>query len=278
MWINIIDYRGDETVINSRGDSLFQYRTKYFLRQQTDFHHWKKAGHKFRCFTQHESRNPLFNDYGEYDDVVKIPRSNAPQARNYVLNYYSKDEWIGVWDNDATLYWDKLESRKFPSQLDNICQQAQSNRIVSFIPFNAQQAPYPKNVKTAWTFKPKLEQKGTMLFLQVGDWRFDESMDALEDLEFACSLISQGYKFAQCEQVSLKEMVHGKSTVFQVNSYHKEYKKPGPNANPDGLLEWDAQIDRTEKYKKNIEYIELKLGSNIKTLREQHKNLWNDQE
>jgi hypothetical protein len=274
MWINIIDYRGDQSTVNSRGDTLFDYRTKYFLRQQEDFHYWKKAGHKFRCFSQHENRNPLFDDYSEYDDVIKIPRSNAAQARNHVLNFYPKEEWIGIWDNDATLYFDKLESRRFTVELEQVCAQAQKQGIICFIPFNAQQAPYPKNPKSAWTFKPKLEQKGTMIFLQVWDWRFDESMDALEDLEFACSLIDQGYKFAQCEQVSLKEMVHGKSTIFEINAHHKEYKKPGPNANPNGLLEWDAQIDRANKYKKNINYIEMKLGKNIKTLREQHKKLW----
>ena len=275
MWINIIDYRGDETVINTRGDSLFQYRTKYFLKQQDDFHHWKKAGHKFRCFTQHKNRNPLFDDYADYDDVVKIPRGNAAFSRNNVLNFYPKEEWIGIWDNDASLYFDKLESYKFIVELEQVCSQAQAQGIVSFIPFNAQQSPYPKNPKPCWTFKPKLDQKGTMLFLQVKDWRFDESMDALEDLEFACSLINQGYKFAQCEQVSLKEYVNGKSTIFVVNEHHKAYKKPGPKASPNGLKQWDAQIDRIEKYKKNIEYIESKLGSDIKTLREQHKKLWN---
>jgi len=274
MWINIIDYRGDNTTVNSRGDTLFNYRTKYFLRQQEDFYHWKKAGHKFRCFTQHDNRNSLFDDYSEYDDVVKIPRSNAAQARNQVLNFYPKEEWIGIWDNDATLYFDKLESQRFVVELEQVCCQAQEQGIVSFIPFNAQQAPYPKNTKPAWTFRPKLEQKGTMMFLQVGEWRFDETMDALEDIEFACSLIQQGYKFAQCDQVSLKEMVHSKSTIFEINPHHKEYKNPGPNANPNGLLEWNAQLDRNNKYKKNMEYIKSKLGSDIKTLREQHRNLW----
>lgn len=274
MWINIIDYRGDDSIINSRGDTLFNYRTRYFLKQQEDFHYWKSAGHKFRSFTQHTNRNPWINDYDAYDDVVHTPRGNPAQARNRVLNYYAKNEWIGIWDNDATLYWDKLESGAFPGQLETICEQAQRGRIASFVPFNAQQAPYPKNAKTAWTFKPQLEQKGTMLFLQVGEWRFDESMDALEDLEFACSLIGQGYKFAQCEQVSLKEMVHSKSTVFQVQPHHKPYKKPGAGANPQGLREWDAQQDRANKYKKNMDYIETKLGMDIKTLKQQHKKLW----
>jgi len=274
MWINIIDYRGDDTVINSRGDSLFNYRTNYFLRQQSDFHYWKSAGHKFRCFTQHDNRNALFDDYSEYDDVVKIPRGNAASSRNQVLKYYPQGTWLGVWDNDASLYFDKLESRRFVQELDLVCQQAKSQDITSFVPFNAQQSPYPTNPQPAWTFKPKLEQKGTMIFLEVSDWRFDESMDALEDLEFACRLSLQGHKFAQCQQVSLKEMVHGKSTIFQVNAHHKEYKKPGPNASPNGLLEWDAQIDRADKYKKNMDYIETKLGHTIKDLREQHKAIW----
>jgi hypothetical protein len=269
IWINVIDYRGDDTVINTRGDSLFNYRTVYFLRQQADFHHWKTAGHKFRCFTQHND-----NNFPEFDDVVKIPRGNAAMSRNQVLDYYPQGTWIGIWDNDATLYFDKLESRRFIQELDAVCQQAKSQDITAFVPFNAQQSPYPINPKPAWAFKPKLEQKGTMIFLEVGDWRFDESMDALEDLEFACRLSLQGHKFAQCEQVSLKEYVNGKSTIFQINEHHKAYKKPGPGASPNGLKQWDAQIDRTEKYKKNMDYIESKLGYTIKELREKHKAVW----
>ena len=34
MYINIIDYRGDEQVANSLGETLFQYRTRYFVKQQ----------------------------------------------------------------------------------------------------------------------------------------------------------------------------------------------------------------------------------------------------
>lgn len=273
MWINIIDYRGDDTVINSRGDSLFEYRTKYFFKQQDDFHYWRAHGHKFRCFTQHENRNDLVNDYWAYDDVVKIPRGNAATSRNHVLDYYSKGTWIGIWDNDATLYWDRLNSNDFPKELEQVCQQAQNENIASFVPFNAQQSPYPVKPKPRWTFKPKLEQKGTMLFLVVDDWRFDTSMNALEDLEFALRLSKQGKKFAQLEQVSLKEYVNGKSTIFQVNSYHSAYKKPGPKANPNGLLEWDAQLDRREKYKIGLDYITNKLGD-IETIKNQHKLLW----
>ena len=274
MWINIIDYRGDETKINSRGDTLFNYRTKYFLKQQDDFDIWRKAGHKFRCFTQHTNRNNLINDYFGFDEVINIPRGNAATSRNQVLNYYSKDTWIAIWDNDATLYFDQLESRKFVIELEHICNQADSEGIVSFIPFNAQQAPYPVKPKPAWTFKPKLEQKGTMLYLKVGNWRFDENMVALEDMEFACKLALEGKKVAQLDQVSLKEYVNGKSTIFQVNAYHENYSNPGPNANPKGLLKWDAQLDRIEKYKTSIKYIEDKLGLSIAEIKQIHKYLW----
>jgi hypothetical protein len=272
MYINIIDYRGDNKVINSRGDILFDYRTKYFLQIQQDFDIWKKNGHRFRCFTQHHTDT----HFDGFDEVINIPQGNAAQSRNHVLNYYPISEWISIWDNDATLYFDKLESRRFVSEVDLVCQLAEQQDILSFVPFNAQQAPYPQNPKPAWTFKPKLEQKGTMLFLKTGDWRFDEKMTALEDLEYACRLSLQGKKFAQCEQVSLKECVHGKSTIFEINAYHRNYNKLGSNANPKGLLKWDAQLDRTEKYKTNIAYIEQKLGLTLKQLRDTHKKIWNN--
>lgn len=266
----MIDYRGDETIINSRGDCLFDYRTKYFLRIQEDFHYWKQWGHKFRCFTQHHQSK----DFKHFDDVVYIPRGNAAASRNQVLDYYKRNSWIAIWDNDATLYWDKLDSKLFPSELDAVCDLADKENIISFIPFNSQQSPYPKQIKDRWTFKPQIAQKGTMMFIKNIDCYFDETMTALSDLERACRLVLLGYKTAICEQISLNELDNGKSTIFKVNAYHEQYKKPGPKANPKGLLKWDAQLDRNEKYKKNILYIENKLGS-IENIKNQHKILWN---
>lgn len=274
MWINVIDYRGDDTIINTRGDSLFKYRTNYFHKQQEDFTIWKEAGHKFRCFTQHINTNDLIDDFWAFDEVVRIPRGNAAQSRNYVLDYYCLGDWIGIWDNDASLYFDRLESRRFVTELDLICKLAEEQNISSFVPFNAQQSPYPKKPKPAWTFKPKLEQKGTMLFVKVDSWRFDVNMTALEDLEFAARLAKENKKFAMCEQVSLKELVNGKSTIFQVNAYHSEYKNPGPNANPKGLLQWDAQLDRKYKYEQNKSYIENKLKMSLEDIKKIHKSNW----
>lgn len=269
MWINIIDYRGDDTVINSRGDSLFQYRTHYFRKQQEDFYRWQQQGHKFRCWTQHKDDN-----HGEFDDVIRTSRKTAAQARNEILNHYSKDTWIGIWDNDSTLYWDKLSSNLLPQELQQLCNQADCENIIGLIPFNSQQSPYPKIVPERWTLKPKLEQKGSMLFVKVTEHRYDNDMMALGDCEYAYRLSQLGYKFSMIEQASLNEYQSDKSTIFQVNAYHQQYKKPGPNANPKGLLKWDGGYDRKEKYQQWTNYIENKLGKTIKQLREEHKLLW----
>tara|TARA_S200002703_G_C3780184_1_gene240369 strand:- start:334 stop:1152 length:819 start_codon:yes stop_codon:yes gene_type:complete len=271
MKINIIDYRGDNTVINSRGDSLFQYRTRYFHRIQEDFAPWRDAGHTFTCFTQHTNQNEVFDDYWAFDRVIAIPRSNAATARNHVLDAYAKDEWIGIWDNDASVYFDKLDTRNFIKDLDSICQEADSKGIVSFVPFNAQQAPYPKQPQR---WRPRVEQKTTQLWCRVMDWRFDETLACLEDLEFALRLVKNGHLTAQTELCSLKEYVNGKSTIFEVNAYHHAYTKPGPRANPKGLLQWDAQLDRNEKYAVARQQIEAKLGDSIRNIKQQHKELW----
>ena len=249
MWINIIDYRGDDTVINSRGDSLFNYRTKYFLRQQDDFKYWKAHGHQFRCFTQHND-----NSFNHFDHVVKIPRCHTAQARNYVLDFIqnSNEDWFGLWDNDTTLYWDRLSSKIFPRDIDQVNQLASEQDIIGYVPFNPGAGPY-QQVEAGWTFKPTIQMKGTMMFLrnpnQYGNTRFNEQISTMDDLEWAVNLTKQDKKFAIIEQVSLNELVNGKSTIFTVNAYHEGYKKPGPNANPKGLLKWDAQLDRNEKYK-----------------------------
>jgi hypothetical protein len=273
MWINIIDYRGDDTVINSRGDSLFQYRTKYFLRQQDDFYHWKKAGHKFRCFTQHENRNSLFNDYGEYDDVVKIPRGSAAFSRNQVLDYYPVGTWIGIWDNDVSLYWDRLSAHEFVKNLDNICLQAQNNNIKSFVPFNPLVSPYLKNIPNPWTFSPQVVQNA-LIWCQVDVFRNDETLTTREDYDIGCQITLAGYKTARLENISLRSMVNGKSTIFKVNAYHEEYKKPGPKANPAGLLKWDAQLDRTDKYHQANQEIKSKYNLTLSEIEKRQKVLW----
>jgi hypothetical protein len=180
-----------------------------------------------------------------------------------VLDAYAKDEWIGIWDNDASVYFDRLDTRNFIKDLDSICQEANHKGIVSFVPFNAQQAPYPKQPKR---WRPRVEQKGTMMFLRVMDWRYDDALDCLEDLENALRLAQQGHKTAQTELCSLKEYQSAKSTIFCVNRYHQ--------ANNKGLKQWDAQLDRNEKYAVARAHIVSKLGDSIQNIKQQHKELW----
>jgi hypothetical protein len=276
MWINVIDYRGDDTIINSRGDNLFWYRTKYFLRIQDDFHYWKAQGHKFRCFTKHNDTENM----SKFDDIVTMPPGITPDSRNFILNYYqsSTDNWLAIWENDATLYWNKLRTSEVPRDLDLICQQAEEQDIYAWVPFNAQQAPYPKSVLEGWTFKNTLSMKGTMIYIQnpnrYNNQRFDNQLIFLDDLEWAVNLTKNNRKVGMLEQCSLREVVNGKSTIFKVNAYHEEYKNPGPNANPKGLLKWDAQISRNEKYIIGKKYIEDKYKLSMKEISVKQKSLW----
>jgi len=255
MDINIIDYRGDGTVINTRGESLYQYRTRYLHRIQADFAPWKSAGHRFHCFTQHDNHH-LIDDFWNFDTVTRIDRCNAATARNHVLDAYPKDEWIGIWDNDASVYVDKLDTRNFIKDVDGICKEAESKGIVSFVPFNAQQSPYPKNPKR---WRPRVEQKGTMMFLRVMEWRYDESLDCLEDLENALRLSQQGHLFAQTDLCSVKEYQSAKSTIFAV-----DMEGTGRT----------AQQDRVEKYARARAQIENKLGDSIDNIKKQHTANW----
>ena len=270
MWINIIDYRGDDTVINSRGDSLFNYRTKYFLRQQDDFKRWQQHGHQFRCFTQHND-----NSFNQFDDVIHIPRSNAPQARNHVHNYYPEGTWIGLWDNDATLYWDRLDSKLVPQELDAITQKCEEEGICVWVPFNAQQAPYPTRLESPWTFKPTIQLKGTMTFVKTSELRHNENEPSRDDVEYAIELTRLGKKIGLLEQASLNELVNGKSTVFKVNAYHEDYKNPGPKANPAGLLKWDAQLSRRDEYKRANKIWLDNYGKSLEEFQKDQRLLWN---
>lgn len=221
MWINVIDYRGDNTVINNKGNTLYEKRTEIFLKQQADFAIWKQHGHKFRCFTQHND-----NQYQEFDDVVYINRGNASESRNQVLDYYPQGSWISIWDNDATLYFDKLASRKFIEDLDTvIIPLADKYNFSGFIPYNPQQAPYPKPAQPPYTFKYKIEQKTTMLWLKVTEHRYDTSLTILEDWEYAFRMAIEGHIFAQSQDISLKEYALSVSTIFDNNKQGGKYEE-----------------------------------------------------
>ena len=272
MKINVIDYRGNNQVINSRGDSLFEYRTHYFKKIQEDFHRWQEQGHQFICYTQHKYS---LDDHKHFDLVIEIDKMPCHDARNKVLEDTPKGEWIGVWDNDATLYWDKLRSDKLPKELEQVCATAQQQGIVSFVPFNSQQSPYPNNLDcTKWTFKPTIHQKGTMMFIQNIGVKWPTHLNSMTDTARAVVLTKQGHKTAQLQQASLNEYGNGKSTIFKVNAYHEQYEKPGPNANPLGLLKWDAQLDRVEKYTESKAQIENEYKETLEELQDQQKILW----
>ena len=277
MHIAVIDYRGDERIINSRGDTLFWYRTRYFRRMQKDFHRWKSHGHRFIAFTQH----PNDDCFDGFDAVVPIPRGTCDESRNAVLEYHEHEslrdwEWMGIWDNDSTLYWDKYNSDTVPQQLDDICAQAQHMGIAGWVPFNPQQAPYVTVDLDKWTFKPTLHLKGSMMFLHNQHIRYDTTFAYHGgDLRYAIQLTRMGKKCAWLEQASLNELGNGKSTIFIVNAYHEQYKKPGPNANPKGLLKWDAQLDRRERLKAHFEHIKQTTGLTVNDWQKLQRQLWN---
>lgn len=237
MWINIIDYRGSEDT------ELFNKRTEIFLKQQQDFSIWKQSGHKFKCFTQHDCPDNIY--YG-FDQVIKIPRGNASQSRNYVLDNYAIDTWIGIWDNDATLYFDKLSSRQFIKDLDSIIiPQVNKHGLSGFIPYNPQQAPY--------YFRCVIEQKTTMIWLKVNEHRYDKSLTILEDWEYAYRLAKQGHIFGQSEDISLKEYALAVSTIFN-------------NTKDEGKYE-----ERKRQYAIAKVEVENKLGQSFDSIKHLHK-------
>jgi hypothetical protein len=245
MIINLVDYRGDNTIVNNKGETLFEYRTRYFRRVQDDFHYWKQHGHKFVCFTQH----PNDNNFEGFDEVIAIPRGTAPQSRNCILEHYPADTWIGIWDNDATLYWDKLNSKLVPKELEQICQQADNGGLYAWVPFNAQQAPYPTDLTPRWTFSPTIQLKGTMTFIKTCELRFNEQQPYRDDVEYAFELTLLDRKVGMLDQASLREHRPMFSTIFKNN--------------------------RVEIYQQSNKEMEDKLKYTFEELQAKQRNLWN---
>ena len=202
MIINIIDYRGSDPL-------LFEKRTEKFLQIQNDFVHWRPY-HQFVCWTQHDDISNMHS----FDLIKKIPRSSAAEARNHVLGYYAKNTWIGLWDNDATLYWNRLKSKDFPRDVDLVLSLADQKKLVAFVPFDPRQCPYPDTIAEDWTFRSTNILKGTMIYLKINEIRFDTTMSAMSDSEYACHQTSLGRKIGRLEQISLNEISPSVSTIF----------------------------------------------------------------
>tara|TARA_R100000734_G_C3316660_1_gene109259 strand:- start:153 stop:998 length:846 start_codon:yes stop_codon:yes gene_type:complete len=215
MWINVIDYRGKD-----KTDPLYIKRTQYFQAQQIDFKHWQKHGHKFRCFTQHKDPKHF---YLGFDEVVYFEQRKNSEARAYIMDWLYKNDpnwdWTAMWDNDATVYWDrpfedKFNSNDVPEHLHNICKTADDYNIKLFTPLFPKIHSYKGSDEVSendifangYHFKPVAEAKGTMLFIKNMGLTFDTSLDAMSDYDYACNVRKQPRSIvAHLQQLALKE-------------------------------------------------------------------------
>lgn len=253
MKINIIDYRGPEDSM------LFQKRTIKFLQVQQDFARWQAHGHEFTCWTQHTD----LSNFMCFDHVRPIPRCSAAMARNHVLDASVKDSWIGIWDNDATLYWSKGLSAEFPSKVKHVIELADAQDLYGFVPHDPRQSPYPiKN--DVWHFRSTNIFKGSMCFLRVSDIRYDQSMTALEDVDYACQQTMLKRKMARLEQISLNEVASSTSTIFDHTNRRELYAK-----NKQILASKYKHIFKTDRLGPNNKFI-------IKRLGELQRSYWNN--
>jgi len=277
MLINIIDYRGTDTPVNAQGETLREHRTRYFERMQDDFYLWQQHGHRMVCFTQH----PDDQCFEGFDIVVEIAPGTCDQSRRAVFEYHRHQnlrnwEWMGVWDNDATLYWNRLRSAEVPAQLDHICEQAWAQGIAGWVPFNPQQAPYQTVDLASWTFKPTIHLKGTMMFVHNSGVEYDDTFAYHGgDVRYAIECTRQGLKCAQLEQAAVNELVTDKSTVFDVREYRAPYREPGAKANPLGMTKWDSTQARRERLQQHYAHIEATTGRTIKQWQQAQRSLWN---
>lgn len=276
MLILVNDYRGDHTQINSRGDTLYQHRTRYFLMMQKDFALWQQHGHRFICFTQHTDSAPQ-----QFDSVIPTPRNTVAHARNVMLDWLQQqniqDDWIGLWDNDVTLYWPRLQNARVPKELHEICRSAQNLGIHAWVPTNPQHTPY-KDRPQDWQFQPTIQMKGSMMFIRnpatTQSQRFNTSVTTMDDLVWAIEQTQRGNKVAILQQASLNELVKDKSTIFRVEPHRVPYKRPGKGANPLGLTQWDGQRHRKEQFGKAEREIALWTGRTLQDWQKTQRQLW----
>ena len=202
-------------------------------------------------------------------------------ARNVMLDWlqqqHIQDDWIGLWDNDVTLYWPKLQNARVPKELHSICKTAQDQGIHAWVPMNPQHTPY-KDQPQAWQFQPTIQMKGSMTFIRnphtTQHQRFCTSVTTMDDLVWAIEQTQRGNKVAILPQASLNELVKDKSTIFRVEPHRVPYKRPGAGANPLGLTQWDGQRHRKQQFDKAQREIAQWTGHTLQDWQKTQRQLW----
>jgi hypothetical protein len=263
MKIHITNYLGDQSQANKTGTTIRQSRERTLGLVLTALNdHWQ--GIEVVLWNQ----QPYEPKHRNVRVIDTLPQPVAG-ARNGILgNFYaSDDDWCAILDNDIGVYHDdkdRLDTRTFIDHPQRLLDQL-TGRVAAFSPFHPQHTPYAalkdqsgtwnQMVKNNWLFQPTINLNGMVFHSNYPkiwgrEFYYDETIDVLEDCDFACQLWKQGLFVGKLQNVFMKEYSN-KSTIFLTQ----------PRIMPhNGRIDWDDGDDRTARMKAARQQLEQKYG------------------
>jgi hypothetical protein len=276
MKIHITNYLGNDAQANKLGTTIRQSRERTLgLVLDALNNHWREV--EVVLWNQ----QPYQPKHRSVRVVDTLPQPVA-SARNEILrNFYASDnDWCAIFDNDIGVYHDgkdRLDTNEFIANPQKILDQL-TGKVAAFAPFFPQQTPYDaiksgnkwsNDVLTNWLFLPTIHLNGLVFHsnyrkLYGQEFWYDETLDIMEDMDFAIQLWRAGLFVGKLQNVFMKEYSN-KSTIFKTEPTFMPYKNRGPRAK-EGKMDWDDKNDRNARMEQVRTQLAQKYKSNWKDL------------
>lgn len=268
MNIHITNYLGTAAQANKSGTTIRQSRERTLGLVLTALcDHWRNI--EVVLWNQQPYEPP----YRNVRVIDTLPQPVAG-ARNEILRtfYASDDDWCAIFDNDIGVYHDdkdRLDTNLFISNPLSVLDQL-IGRVAAFAPFHPQHTPYDAirtggkwncDVTNNWLFMPTIMLNGMVFHsnyrkIYGREFYYDETLDILEDSDFAIQLWRAGLFVGKLQNVFMKEYSN-KSTIF----------KTQPRVMPhSGKIDWDDGDDRNQRMRLAKQRLELKYHCEFQDL------------
>lgn len=271
MKIHITNYLGNDAQANKTGITIRQSRERTLgLVLDALCDHWKNI--EVVLWNQ----QPYDPQHRNVRVIDTLPQPVAG-ARNEILRtfYASDDDWCAIFDNDIGVYHDdkdRLDTNEFINDPKAVLDQL-TGRVAAFAPFHPQHTPYDVlrsrgrwnwDVTNHWLLLPTLHLNAMVFHsnykkIYGQEFYYDETLDILEDCDFAIQLWRAGLFVGKLQNVFMKEYSN-KSTIFKTEPTFTPYKNRGPKAK-EGKWDWDDKNDRNLRMQQAKEILEHKYQS-----------------
>jgi hypothetical protein len=277
--IHIVNYLGDDSQANKTGTTIKQSRTRVLDLLLIDLlTYWDNC--EIIVWNQQPYTPPVELSIHLLNNKLQFRTTHhqsVSQARNEILSefYNTNDDWCAIIDNDIGVYHDdkdRLDTNTFINNPMKILNQI-TGQVAAFSLFSPNVSPYSllKNrqgwlpiLKDNWQFTNTLNLNALVFhsnypkLFDIKELYYDENIDVLEDVDFACQLWTNDLFVGKLQNVFMREYSN-KSSIFKTEPTFTPYKNRGPRAQ-EGKWDWDDRQDRNIRYSDSKEYLKDKWG------------------